>query len=276
MTTVSTAVERDIATKWAKQYASGVNSGIVGDVAHAASGGYHISIQDQPSNNYSVIRPDDKAPPGTWPRNTAAAIDQSMNRADMIICYKRVRAVWADHTDSRRKYFNAFNVWDGSGDAVRLDFVANVAVFADDTHKWHTHGELRRRYVNDLKACRAWLSMTGGQTKAAWMTQEGEDMTVADDVWAKFISSPALGKNMAAADWIKQGLAALNEVKALDAKVTAEFLQVNAKLDAQSTVVLTPADRAAIVADLVTALIPEIEAAAERAIRKVAADASTP
>lgn len=172
MATLSTTLLRSIAVAWEKQYVTGVNSGIIGDVAHALEGGYHISIQDQPSTNYSVTRSDDKAPPGTWPRNMSAAIDQSMSKADMIICYKRVHKVWADHSDTRRKFFNAFNVWDGTGDAVRLDFVTNASSKANSTHTWHTHGELRRRYVNDPQAGRAWLSMTGGQTHAKWVAQE--------------------------------------------------------------------------------------------------------
>jgi hypothetical protein len=172
MTTTTTPVLQTISYGWEKQYKSGVNSGVVGDLAHKINGGYHISIQDQPSNNYSVTRKDDKAPPGTWCRTCAAAIDQSMNKADMITCYNHVHTVWADHTDPRRAFFNAFNVWDGSGDAVRLDFVANTATFASEDHTWHVHGELRRRWVNDPRAARAWLSMTGGQPKNEWMLEE--------------------------------------------------------------------------------------------------------
>lgn len=218
MATLSTALLRSIAVAWEKQYATGVNSGIIGDVAHAIEGGYHISIQDQPSTNYSVTRPDDKAPPGTWPRNQSAAIDQSMARADMIICYKRVHAVWASKTDTRRKFFNAFNVWDGTGDAVRLDFVTSASGFANSTHTWHTHGELRRRYVNDPQAGRAWLSMTGGQTHAKWVAQEAPPPLKEDALSLLLIQEkdkPAVyvtdGLNVR---WLTSG-AALNAVKPL-------------------------------------------------------------
>lgn len=170
MATLATQVERDVAAAWEDQYASGVNSGIVGDAAHRREGGYHISIEDQPSDNYSVIRADDKAPPGTWDRDKAAAIDQSMNAKDMALCYARVFAVWNDKTDPRRRYFNAFNVWDGkSADPVRLDFVLNVKTKATRDHTWHAHGEFRRRYVEDPVAGKAWLSMTGGQSKIDWL-----------------------------------------------------------------------------------------------------------
>lgn len=177
MSTQATPTLRVIADGWEDQFASGVNAGIVGDVAHRQRGGYHISIEDQPATNYSVTRPKDKAPPGDWPLDAASAIDQSMNARDMALCFQRVHAVWADRTDPRRQYFNAFNGWDGkSAHPVRLDFVSNGTSTATDDHKTHTHGELCRCWVNDAKAARAWLSMTGGQSKADWIAQE-EAMT---------------------------------------------------------------------------------------------------
>jgi len=155
-------------------YPSAVLSGIVGDARHRASGGYHISIEDNPPGNYSVVRVDDAAPPGKWPRDRAAAIDMSMSPKDMVKCYKRVRAVWSNPADPRRRFFNAFNVWDGSGDAVRLDFVTGTASYATPDHKWHNHGEWRRRYVNDPAATRAMLSMLRGESVAAYQKEEDD------------------------------------------------------------------------------------------------------
>lgn len=155
-------------------YPSAVLSGIVGDARHRASGGYHISIEDNPPGNYSVVRVDDAAPPGKWPRDRAAAIDMSMSPKDMVKCYARVRAVWSNPADPRRRFFNAFNVWDGSGDAVRLDFVTGTASYATPDHKWHNHGEWRRRYVNDPAATRAMLSMLRGESIAAYQKATGD------------------------------------------------------------------------------------------------------
>lgn len=180
MSTRATLTLRGIADDWEDQYPSGVNAGIVGDTAHRLRGGYHISIEDQPATNYSVTRPKDKAPPGDWPRDAASAVDQSMNARDMALCFQRVHAVWADRTDPRRVFFNAFNGWDGkSAHPVRLDFVSNGSSTATDDHMTHTHGELCRCWADNAKAARAWLSMTGGQSKADWIKQE-EAMTAVE------------------------------------------------------------------------------------------------
>ncbi len=160
---------------------SAVNSGIVGDLAHRLNGGYHISIEDQPSDNYSVIRVNDKAPPGNWPRNLAAAVDTSMSTADMVRTWNRVYAVWAARgSDPRAKYFNAFNGWNGVGEAERLDFVTGSRTIASPDHKWHSHDETPRRYVNDAEMRRAKRSVYRGETVQQYLfgnqTSQGGNM----------------------------------------------------------------------------------------------------
>lgn len=141
-----------------------VNSGIVGDVAHKQRG-YHTSIEDLADpNDYSNRRPDDKAPPGTWPRNLAAAIDTSMATSDMVRVWNRIYAVWANLNDPRRQYINAFNGWNGVGEAERLDFVSGTRTVATVDHKWHCHQEIRRRFVNDPQMRRAIRSIYAGET----------------------------------------------------------------------------------------------------------------
>lgn len=158
-----------LARAWEGVYKSAVFSGIVGDKAHQSRGGYHISIADQPSNNYSVTRVDDKAPPGTWPRNMASGLDESMSLADMKLCCARLKVGFSDTSDPRRKYINAFNGYDGVGDAERFDFVSGVRSFASADHKWHTHLEIRRKYVDSATAMDAILSLLKGETKAAYI-----------------------------------------------------------------------------------------------------------
>jgi len=135
---------RDFATEWDNGYPSAVFSGIV-----ALSGGYHASIEDSVWGSYSVVRVDDKAPPGTWPRNLSAAIDMSKNTSDMVKEFWRVWRVFSNPADPRRAFFNAYDGWDGSGDAVRLDFVTGGQSWANSTHKWHGHLEWRRRHVTN-------------------------------------------------------------------------------------------------------------------------------
>jgi hypothetical protein len=179
MATIAPAQLVFLANQWEELYASAVLSGIVGDQAHAARGGYHISIQDQPSSNYSVIRPDDKAPPGTWPRNTASAVDMTMNTSDMKKCHIRLREAWKNRSkDVRMKYINAWNGWDGEGDAGRYDVVTGSVGTATADHKWHIHLEIRRRYVNDRAAMLAILSILKGETLEQFLGED--DMTKAE------------------------------------------------------------------------------------------------
>lgn len=159
-----------IATNWESYYASAVLSGIVGDEAHQRGGGYHISIENNRATNYSVIRPDDKAPPGTWPRDLAAAIDMSMNPNDMNVCSSRLWHVWNDTSDPRRIYLNGFNGWfNDGGPAKRYDFVTQGISTTTSDHKWHVHNEIRRRYVTDMFAANAILSILRGETKEQYL-----------------------------------------------------------------------------------------------------------
>lgn len=175
MTTLSTAALNDFANDWEGLYASAVLSGIIGDAAHAARGGYHISIMDQPGDNYSVIRVDDKAPPGTWPRDRASAVDMSLNTSDMKTCHLRLRAVWQNRkNDPRSKYINCWNGWDGTGSPGRYDMVDGSVETASDDHKWHIHLEIRRRYVNDAKAMAAILSILRGESLESYLG--GDDL----------------------------------------------------------------------------------------------------
>lgn len=159
-----------IARNWETYYASAVLSGIVGDAAHQLGGGYHISIEDNRITNYSVIRPDDKAPPGDWPRDLAAAIDMSMNPTDMATCSWRLWYCWNDLTDPRRIYLNGFNGWfNDGGPAKRYDFVTQGISTTTSDHKWHVHAEERRRYVTSQGPADAILSVLRGESKQDYL-----------------------------------------------------------------------------------------------------------
>jgi hypothetical protein len=175
VTTIAGQLIKDFANKWDNALPSAVFSGIVGDAQHAASGGYHISIEDQVNpQNYSVVRVDDAAPPGDWPRNEASAVDMSMSLQDMVLTYTRVKVVWENANDPRRKYINAVNVFDGIGDAERLDFVSGSRTYASPDHKWHTHLEVRRRYVHDPAAFDAAFSMVNGESLSAYLNRTNQ------------------------------------------------------------------------------------------------------
>jgi len=173
MSTLSTTAINWLADQWEGAYRTAVLSGIVGDLAHKARGGYHISREDQGKSNYSVIRPDDK--PGNGPSDRASAVDMTMSTADIIKCHTRLRECWKNRAkDPRMKYLNAWNGWDGEGDAGRYDVVEGDIETASADHKWHIHLEIRRKYVNDMNAMKAILSMIKGETLSSW-TGEGDD-----------------------------------------------------------------------------------------------------
>lgn len=183
MTTRATSALQWLSREWERfednaylRNDAATQSGIVGDPAHRAKGGYHISRQDQPKTNYSVIRADDK--PGNGPDDAAAAIDMTYSRTeDLIACYSRLTAVWKNRaTHPAARYINAFNGWDGKGSAGRKDMVTGGWTWSDDTHKWHIHLEIRRKYVEDMNAMRiilAALTGTGeGMNQSELLTAE--------------------------------------------------------------------------------------------------------
>lgn len=168
-TTVAYAMTRYLASAWEKTYRSAVCAGIVGDHAHQARGGYHIGRRFQPHTNYSVVRPDDQG----GPDDAATAIDMSMNKADMVLCTTRLRAVWRDRNDPRRKYLNAFNGWLGTGAPTRFDMVSGKKSIASADHKTHVHLEQRRKWCLSQVAADAILSALRGQSKADYRKSIG-------------------------------------------------------------------------------------------------------
>lgn len=171
MSTLAYPLMRELATGWERLYPSAVCSGIVGDKAHQDRGGYHIGRAFQPATNYSVVRADDR--PHNGPGDASAAIDMSMSRKDMILCTKRLQAVWANRNDPRRKYLNAFNGWLGNGPAIRCDMVTGRKETASADHTWHAHLELRRRWVLTRSAVVAILSALKGESVADYLKAIG-------------------------------------------------------------------------------------------------------
>jgi hypothetical protein len=194
MATLSTVALNWLASEWEKLFPSAVISGIVGDAAHAREGGYHISREDQPSNNYSVVRADDRG----GPSNRAAAVDISMNTSDMSKCDARLRKAFNNRkADPRMKYINAWNGWDGQDDAQRNDVVTGDLTYATDDHKWHVHLEVRRKYVNDMNAMKAILSILKGETLE---TFNGDDDMTKEEMLA-VLKSEAGRDALARAVW---------------------------------------------------------------------------
>lgn len=187
MPTIAKPYTREVLPAVRKVRKSAVLSGIVPDARHLDQGGYHVSIADLVrfgnAGDYSNRAKLDKAPPVTTAgRDNACAIDISMNTADMKATYKAVETVWKNRaTDTRAKYVNAINVWDGvKGHAPkRFNFQTGTKTNASKDHEWHAHGDWPRVWVDEQynassarRAARAMASIIVGQTHDAWLRQE--------------------------------------------------------------------------------------------------------
>lgn len=169
MGTVAPPLLKKLAGDWKSKcgYKTAVLSGIVGDKAHAARGGYHISRADQPKTNYSVVRPDDRG----GPDNAASAIDMTMSAAEMRLCTQRLVTVFNNPADPRRKYINAFNGTVDSKNARRWDVYARKVKAATKDHNSHVHLEVRRKYVGSPVAMAGILSTLKGEAVSAYMAR---------------------------------------------------------------------------------------------------------
>lgn len=171
MTTKAYGNMRTLCTGIEEIFPSAVCVGIVGDRAHRKRGGPHISRQDQPSTNWSCVRPQDRK--GNGPDDAAAGFDIAMNRRDMTTATRRLIVIWSNPADPRRKYLNAFNGWLGSGDARRYDVVARTMKYATPDHRSHLHGEVRRLYVLSKAMVKAVLSALRGQSLGEYLKSIG-------------------------------------------------------------------------------------------------------
>ena len=149
---------------------------------YAAKPGYHNKRDNLPPSDYSVQTPDDQLGPG----NLAAALDITLNTADM----PRLTQALIDLTlagDGRvqtlREFFGTVN----GHDVVGMDVRDKRWETSDDSHLWHVHISVYRRFAGDHDAmdqvADAILGLTttgpppvtgGGGTPP---TQEDDEMT---------------------------------------------------------------------------------------------------
>jgi hypothetical protein len=172
MSTVATSQVKGLASNWQHKcgYKSAKLSGIVPDRSHLSRGGYHCSREDQPrKDNYSVVRPDDKG----GPSNAAAAIDMTMNSADMRLCTSRLAVAYNNTKDVRRKYINAFNGCTDGKNATRYDVYARKKKSASKDHVWHVHMSIRRKYTQSATAMTAIFSLLRGESLSSYLKSVG-------------------------------------------------------------------------------------------------------
>lgn len=169
MTTGAHPVMLAFSHDWAKLFPSAKEAGIVGDLRHELRGGYHISREDNPAGNYSIVRPDDQY----GPVDMASAVDMSMSPSDMKACTARLVAAFTNVNDPRRKYLNAFNGTMDGKNARRWDVYARTVKDASEDHLWHIHLEIRRRYLSSPVATRAVMSILKGEPAPEYLRSIG-------------------------------------------------------------------------------------------------------
>lgn len=160
-----------LAAEIVKKIPSAKLSGIVGDQAHHY--GYHRARSRLPANDYSVTLADDKR----GPDDAASALDITFNATWQHEISRRLLTA-AKARDSRlyplREFF-------GSTDGKRVigwDLVRHVAATSDDSHLWHVHFSILRRYADDRKALASILEVVVGDDVSArdvWMYDPNKD-----------------------------------------------------------------------------------------------------
>jgi hypothetical protein len=168
-------------------YPSSVDSGIVG---HPGTNTYHQSIEDIPNKSgYTNYWPNDKAPPGSWPKNLVVATDQSKNRTDMLLGWKRWKVVFDNRkTDPRADVCAEYIGTPDGVTAWRMDFGdGSLEPNSDLTHTWHEHKSRWRKYANDNLATTKMLSIDKGETVEQYLASIGqsteEDEMASQNKW---------------------------------------------------------------------------------------------
>lgn len=142
---------------------------------YADKPGYHNKRKNLPSTDYSVQLAEDKLGPD-W---AAAALDWTFPDAQAgdyrkIAKYsKRLLDSGRDLSDLRGNYLREFyGNSDLDTDVEGWDFHYLKVVRSDDSHLWHIHISIKRKYLADFKAMRAILSILKGETYAQWLAAE--------------------------------------------------------------------------------------------------------
>lgn len=137
--------------------------GVVGDLAHIRTGGYHISREDLVRNgmggDYSVQAPADKR----GPANAATAIDLTLSASEMKLVTARLRAACTpdqagDYDDRIEPLREFIGTLDGRNVCGYNRYRTGRAVgwypsgYSDGSHTWHCHLSFFRAYGDDKNA----------------------------------------------------------------------------------------------------------------------------
>ena len=149
--------------------------------------GYHGAPVDLAGDDYSLWLPADKA----GPRYAASAFDLTMSAAAMIRYTTRldVAARARDerlHIDGHPILREFIGTKDGrsvycyvlvGGRALGVGADAGPDPGRDDTHLWHLHGSVIRKFVNHPQLAARLLSVLSGESLAAWRARTTKTTT---------------------------------------------------------------------------------------------------
>ncbi|HET8581779.1 MAG TPA: hypothetical protein VFL65_00895 [Jatrophihabitans sp.] len=162
--------------------------GILGDQAHTY--GYHRARAVLPSSDYSCQLADDRAG-DAW---SASALDLTPTGAEAqrLITQRLIDAT--ARKDPRllavREFFGSVDGRNVTGRDVR----GGYAVTSDDSHLWHVHLSIFRRYANDAAALAPIVDVVAGNSKEEDPLAGYTLDQIANAVWAHAYKNRITGK----------------------------------------------------------------------------------
>lgn len=196
----------------------GTFTGVIGDQAHGY--GYHRSRNELRrrglTGDYSIQLRDDTRGPG----DAASAIDVRLPPGQMIAVTKRLLSRKDDACTVQylREFFGTLDGRHVTG----WDFRRGKGAVADDSHLWHIHLSVIRRYADDEEAASAIVAMTTEDDMdlddkvklSAWIPERYPDLS--ETISVRTALGSGYGHARSAKDAAHE---ALGEAKALRAEV---------------------------------------------------------
>lgn len=176
---------------------------------YANKAGYHnarqVLLAQGLTNDYSIRLADDKL----GPSEKSAAVDwtfpdaQAGNTITIRKYGDRIDTAFHDRDPRLKGWREVLLQADNDPSPEGYDFVNWTTRTPDDTHKWHAHFSILRRYINSDKVYRAMLSILKGQSWQDWLKEEAMPITEADRPILKSIVLDALDETV---PWVSTGV----------------------------------------------------------------------
>lgn len=149
---------------------------------YAVKPGYHNVRNNLPSSDYSVRRPEDKLGPG----DKSAGFDLSLNAAEMKIATARLEKAAKDVNDPRARYMAEF-IGTKDGRRVYCRVITGQGKGFDDwgrdeTHLWHVHISIMRKYIADWTAIDAIVSILVGESLDSYKKRTNPAVVISYDL----------------------------------------------------------------------------------------------